>query len=186
MSTLRNVVNELQNLVSKDYAHAEIHKGKHFVATIFDEAMGDNEILELCFKTPTDKEYHMTINYAGKVAGHVELLGSADWSGGATGEQVEVTNRNQTINSLSTVLDDFIAVGVYESSGMMVKGVSGLAGTTLWESWNFAVKNQGGVAAGGSRDEFILAPDTKYAIKYHANAGSNAGFLELNWYEEGV
>lgn len=186
MSTIRNVVNELQNLKTIDYAHAEIHKGNSFVTSIFDEDMGDNEILVLCFKTPTDKEFHMTFNYAGKLAGHVEVLSAASWSGGQTGTQVEVFNRNQTLNTESTVKDDWTVVGVFETSGMMVKGVSGLAGTKVWETWNFAAKNQGGIPGNLSREEFILAPDTKYAVKYHANAASNAGYLELNWYEETV
>ncbi len=165
-------------------SHYEQHMqfGSGYVATIADESMGDGDEIALCFKTPEAKDVHMTFAYTTKAAAHVELLEGALWSGGQTGEQHLITCRNRITNPTSGMPDNWQVNANWSLSGMMHKGVSGLSGAVIWDDYVFTafavgMKNEGSLG-------WVLNTGTQYAFRLEADAGTNAGLIELNWHEE--
>jgi len=192
MPTTVHVVSELQAV--KDYAsgsraratfdhsHWEIHQGNSYTTEYDDSSMGANDYFAIGFQTSGSGEVHMLVDFASKAEATVDIIEDAFWSGGQTGIQVDIKNRNRQSSNVSSVLTDWRETGVFEASGNVHVGMSGLVGTTLRQIHGYGPRQAGNVLRGDN--EFILQTGTKYAVKLTAVVASNAGSLALNWYEE--
>jgi len=71
-----------KEIVHIDFAHHEIHDGDTYEYHFTDTVMADTETINIAFKTPsvTTKEIHLVIEFAAKVAGHLEILEAATWT----------------------------------------------------------------------------------------------------------
>lgn len=186
MPTIANVVTQLTTLKKRvllDKEHYEIHEGHAFHADVRDEAMGSGDQIHLVFKTPDTGEIHMVVNASFKTAGYVQIYEDCTYSGGQTGTQVTILNRNRQSSAVSHLLDDYIAAGTFERSGMVMKGISGFGGTLIHDEYNFGEKFDAHLSIRG--EEFILNTGTKYGVRAYADAATSACELHLEWYEEG-
>ena len=186
MSTIRNVVSELQiikdrTLLTKE--HYEVHEGRSYLANSYDLSMSSGDYIELCFKTPDEGEMHAVFNFRSKDASVMQVFIDCDWSGGQTGTQVPIINRNLQNSIQSFLEDDWRASGVWDPSGMMKEGVSGMDGTLAYERYTFGAHLFSTQESRG-RQEAVLNTGTQYCIRVYATASTNAAQLELDWYEE--
>lgn len=166
-----------------DYAHHEVHGKSAFRTSAVDEAMGNADTIELCFKTPAGtKRAHLTLEFATLVGVKVEVLSGVTWDTG-TGAQNAIINRFQEASPESSmILED--TTSSFVANDAVVLNPDNLAGGTMLEDfYAWGVKNQ--AAAGGGRGvaELILEPDTLHAVVLTAIGASNKGHLTLNWYE---
>jgi len=174
----------LRTGMSIDTAHKKIHDGKSYLGFTHTGALGDTETMQMCWKTPDTGEWHMIVKYDTKVAAHVELLEGPQWSGGQTGTNAAVFNRNRQSANVSTLLTDWQSSGTFAASGAMHVGVSGLSGgTQIWDSHAYAIKRAPGIKDRG-QNEIDLQTGTKYAVRLTSDAASNAAHLQVNWYEK--
>ena len=181
--SMRNAVHELQQIKNRVFTqeHYQIHKGNSFNVVIDDDAMSDGDLLALGFKTGTG-ECHLIMGVTSKAAARVTLYEDATWSGGQIGTQVPIYNRNRRSSNMSNLYDDWRESGVWESSGMVKAGMSGIAGTDIHHLHMFGAKAWEHQQARGSA-EFVLDTGTQYAIVFEAKADTNAGHISLNWNE---
>ena len=156
-----------------DYAHHEIHEGKHFKAGFQDIAMATNDVIELLLVTNSSKDvahFVMTAQATGAVV--VQLFRSPTSS--ANGTLVSILNRNENSENTSEML-------VYHTP------TTSADGTKISEKW---VGNEGfKETIGGSQrgnSEIILKKDTKYLIRLTAVSDGIKGAIGADWYESRV
>lgn len=178
--TMRNVVFELQEIKNRilTEAHYELHRGNSYNFAIYDNVMSDGDYLSAGFKTGTG-ECHMIVDFASKDAARLTLYEDATWSGGQTGTQAIVYNRNRRSSNMSNLYDDWRASGVWESSGMVKVGMSGISGTEIYH-----IHVYGAMDWMTGLEEFVLDTGTQYAVILEAKTDSNAGYMSVNWYEK--
>lgn len=181
--SMRNAVFQLQQIKNRVFTepHYQIHEGNSYNVTIDNESMGSGDLLALGFKTGTG-ECHMVIGVTSKDAAKLYLYEDATWSGGQTGTQVQIQNRNRRSSNMSNLYDDWRASGVWESSGMVKIGMTGVIGTNIHHLHMFGAKAWEHQQSRGSA-EFILDTGTQYAVVLEALVATNAGHVTLNWYE---
>ena len=167
-----------------DHGHYEIHQGKSYSIEVNDETMGDNDFFAIGFKTPLTKEINLFLNFTAKAQTNLQLLENADWSGGKTGTQLDVFNRNRNSPNICSLLTDYSVSGSWQASGNVHSDMSGLDGTVIFQDIVYGTKQAGNIARG--EHEVILKTGTIYAIKFLAQAGSNGGQMIANFYEEDV
>ena len=144
--------------------------------------MADNEFMAIGFKTPLTSGMHILVNFTAKAQTNVQILENADWSGGKTGTQVNVYNRNRNSPNVPGLLTDWSISGSWQASGNVHFGMSGLDGTLIHQDIVYGTKQAGNMARG--QDEVILKTGTIYAVKFLAQAGSNGGQMIMNFYED--
>lgn len=164
--------------------HHEAHTGEAFTTQAIDESMSDNDELIIAFKTPnTTKMTHLVIDLASKASAHIDLIESPTWST-STGSQLPVYNVNRNSANTTDLLED--TGGSFLDSNNVILNPSSLSGGTIIPNghpYAFAATGLGGQTRSRGESEIILASDTTYAIRFTADAGSNAGHIKLRWYE---
>lgn len=170
-------------VVGISYPHYEAHEGNAFICDYVDETLDDNATIELAFKTPAGtKRVHIWIEFSTLVGGDIRLLEAPTWTT-STGSQNSILNRKRLASMTSSgLLED--TAGSFSATNNMVLNPTSLAGGTVIHhiyAWGKKEKMQ----AGGARDseEFILKPDTQYAVVFTADGASNKAQVILNWYE---
>lgn len=165
-----------------EHSHWEIHQGKSYTVNIADETMGAGDTIALALQTSGAGEIHMFADFGTIAAGHLTVYENADWSGGQTGTQISVYNRNRQSSNTPNVFTQWRASGVMENSGNVQGGMSGVNGTAIAQEYGWGSKFGGNLNRG--QHELILKTGTMYAFEVEADAGSNGASLVLNWYEE--
>jgi len=165
-----------------DKGHFEIHSGNSYTLEVNNETMGDNDFFAVGFKTPLTKEMHLFLNFTAKAQTNLQVLENADWSGGKTGAQVAIYNRDRNSPNVPGLLNDYSISGSWQSSGNVHFGMSGLVGTVVAQDIVYGTKQAGNMSRG--EHEIILKTGTIYAVKFLAQAGSNGGQMIMNFYEE--
>ena len=163
--------------------HHEIHEGGSFLCSTVNATMSDTETLALCFKTPAGtKRAHMFVGYVSKLSGHLDLLEAPTWTTGS-GTQQPIYNRKRLAGmTASVLLED--TTSTFVANGAMVRNPGSLAGgTSIEQYYTFGKKDKIGGGGHHSDDEWILKPDTLYALRFTADENSNGGQIMLNWYE---
>lgn len=165
------------------YAHHEIHSGSAFFSTAEDTSMADSETLALAFKTAnTTERAHMLIAWSTKAGGLIELLEGPTWTT-STGSQEPIYNRKRLTSMHSSMLLEDTA-GSFSATDNLVLNPTALAGgTAIWEERAWSATGQAQASAGRDVAEWVLKPDTQYAVRFTAAGGTNAGAIALHWYE---
>lgn len=173
------------------FPHYKIHSGDAFTTNFTDETLADAETVILAFKTATGtKRVHLFAFFSTLVGGHLDIWRDATWTTN-TGVVNPIRNRNDEDNpNQSGLLEDltttptFTATGNILSNPTLTGGVVTPTGATSLDK-QYAWGERGKIGAGYLRDEneFILKPDTTYAIVFTAIGASNKAQVNLNWYE---
>jgi len=156
-------------LVTVTHASHEEHEGHAYMCLYSVASIGglDNDLMQLTWTTPdTDVELHMI---KGAKCGATALFKFTEgWTGGGTATgTIPIYNRRR--NSLNT------------SSVVVSYGTVAVTGGTALKTEYLST---GKFGAGETRDqnEWILKPNTKYAVSLFLNADETAE-ISLNWYE---
>jgi len=167
-------------------SHHETHQGDHYSAYQVDESMADGDKLTFTFKTPnTDKHIHILINFASKAGCHITIAEGATWVRKAVGDVVTIYNHRRQDPKESGILSN-IAQTDFNAGMLMGTDDQSLVNTTIIKAdYIFGAANKGGGTSRGTAER-VLLKDTQYAIQLETDGGSNAGFIELNWYEHSL
>ena len=154
-----------------DYAHHEIHEGKHFKAGFQDTSMATDDVINLLFITPDSETYaHWVLKGQSTGAVVIELYEAPTTT--ANGTAVTVVNRDRNVvGTANTTL-------VYHTPTVTA------VGTKLVEKWmgNEGFKESiGGEQRGDS--ELILKANTKYLVRLTAVSDGIKGAIGGDWYE---
>ena len=173
--------------VTITFPHHKIHDGTAFTTNVADEAMSNAETIIIVFKTPTRiKKVHMFVFFATLVGGSLEIWEDATWTTN-TGTATTIINRKRDENPVvSGIREDKTTTPVFNATGNVLSNPTGLGtGSAKSIDKQYAWGEKGKIGAGYLRDEneFVLKPDTAYAIVFTAIGDSNKAQVSLNWYE---
>jgi len=155
-----------------DAAHFEMHRQYGFVTTLVDTSMANTEYIGLAFTTPAaPKHVHMMTAFATKAGASLQIIEGPTLSGGTA---ATAYNRWRDSTNAAAITN----FKKYDSAG----GDSISGGTVIWDRYAWSDKKSTGVLDRNS-DELVLKAATVYAIKLTALADTNAGHIEMNWYE---
>lgn len=172
-----------KTLPSIDSAHSEVHEGDTFATGAVDITLANTETLALAFKTMAGtKRAHLVMEFSTLTGGHIELIEGPTWTN-QTGTKNPIHNRKREASMKSSGLLEDQAQAEFVASDNVILNPAVLAGgTALHTVYGFGKKEK--FPAGG-RDltEWLLKPDTQYAVKFTSDAGSNMAQLILCWYE---
>ncbi len=179
------LVDELSSaIVSVDFPHHEIHDGESFTSDIVDEQLGNNDTIILAWKTPSAPALvHMVLEFNTLVGGDLTLWEGATWTAG-TGSLNPILNRKRDSVTTSILLEDTTGPGFTATDNLSanVTGLNTGAAIQLHHFHAWGVKNK--ISAVGARDdEWLLNPDTQYALVFTSSAVSNKAQITVNWYE---
>ena len=174
-------------LITITQAHHETHEGDAFVADFLDESMADDDTIVLVFKTMTGSTMraHMITQFSTLVGGDLKLWEGATWTA-ESGTSINIRNRKRgaSMDSSGLLADQaqagFVAADVIHANPT---GLNTGSAVLLQDIVAWGKKDK--LLAGGSRDndEWLLKPDTQYAVVFTAEGGSNKAHVILNWYE---
>ncbi len=152
--------------------HHDVHSETAYHAEIVDTTMLITEYIGISFTTPpaATARVHIFIEWGSMSIAHIELLEAPAL---ANGSALGSFNRARFSDKATAVTN----LKSYDSTGIDTIG----GGTQLWAEYGFASFKTGSRSA--SQDEWVLAPSASYAIKLTADANSNAGQIDLSWYE---
>jgi hypothetical protein len=165
------------------YLHHEAHAGNFFRCYAEAPTLGAGATLVLAFKTPdaSPKHAHLGISFGVKVDGFCDLVRGPTWTN-QSGTLEPIFNRRHPSTKTSFLLEDQAQAG-FVASSQLNKDPTSLSGGTairIGRLWSAGVKVGQSREAGG---EWILAPNTQYAVRLTAVSASNGGHLQLDWYE---
>ena len=158
-----------------DFAHHKTHEKKAYILSTVDIAMANNDYIGFSFTTPVAAagRPHFVMKYESKAAAHIELIEIPQTL--TNGSVAVPLNRHRDGGGASTLTD----VLSYNSiaGDVILQGT----GTVIQDFYTWASKQIGGGAR--SDREMVLKPSTSYAVLLTADANTNAGHIELTWYE---
>lgn len=156
-----------------DYAHHEVHSGRHFTFSAYDSDLDIGGTLEFIVTTPdTTRWSHLVGTITGALHTDFEFFEDTTHTTGAA-QNVYNNNRNSA-NAAGTT--------VHLSNDNNADG-------TLLFSTSFGIDTGSGnnlrTGGGGSRaeNEWMLKQNTKYLFRLTSQATNNNCALVLSWYE---
>lgn len=170
-------------LLTLDAPHHEIHEGDSFCSSAVDTSMGNGDTLVLAFKTMAGtKRAHIVVQFLALSGGHVEILEGPTWDN-ESGSLNPIFNRKRTSPALLSEMLEDSGQAAFTATGNLVLNPTTLAGgTALCPEYSFGTVSKPAVS-GRELVEWVLRPDTQYAVRLTADAASNKGQLILAWYE---
>ena len=167
------------------HAEREIHEGHSFTVQAVDDTLDDAATLNIAFKTGDgDKIAHFLCSCTTLVGGSLKLYEAPTWTTN-TGTATTIYNRYRSENPLeSSFLEDKTATPDFTATNKVLVNVTGLAGgTELMSRYSWGEK--GKVESGDYRaiNEWLLKPNTQYAVLFTAIGASNKAQIFLNWTE---
>ena len=174
------------SIVTVTFEEQELHAGHAFTSDFVDETLGDGDTIILVWKTPSAPMFtHMVFGFTTLVGGDITLWEGVTWTTG-TGVLNPILNRRRDSATTSDLLEDLTATPVFTATDNVLLNVTGLntgVATELHHLHAWGERNR--LAAGGARDteEWILDPDTLYALVYTADGAANKAQMIANWYE---
>ena len=176
------------SLVGITFPHYQVHQGDSFISDYVDDSMGDNDTIIFAFKTPTGtKRAHMWVEFTTLVGGDMQIWESPTWTTNTGSTHSIINRKRETSMSSSMLLEDKTATPAFTATNNVLLNPTGLntgSATSIHHFYAWGKKEK--LNAGNVRDteEFVLKPDTQYAIVFTAEGGSNKAQLILNWYEQ--
>ena len=170
-------------LITVQNEHHEVHEGSAFSANHVDTSMAIGDTNELCFKTPAaGKLIHLAGEFLTLTGGHLDLIEGPTWDA-SSGSAVAIYNRKRAAAMTSSVLLEDRSTGSFVANDELILNPTTFAGgTVLLPFYGFGQKNQ--FSGGGqSALEWVLQPETQYAVRFVSTANSNAAQILMRWYE---
>ena len=169
------------------YEHHEVHQGDAFICdTVTTGTLGDNATLNLAFKTGSGTtRAHMIIEFSTLIGGNLELFEGSTWTDN-TGTTIAIRNRRRLSTMASSVMQENKTIQpAFTATNNMLRNVtlSTTSATLLHDFFAWGIKNKD--TGGSARDvhEWVLKPDTIYAVRFTAEGANNKAQMILNWYE---
>lgn len=167
-------------------AHLHLHEGGAFVFDYVDESMSNDDTIVLAFKTPPGtKRVHFFPEFSTLVGGDMQVYEDTFWTAG-TGSAVSVINRKREDSmDSSIILENASSASAFIANNKIIvnpTGHDGSAASIIRRLYGWGKKEKFN-ANGRDENEFLLKPDTKYAVVFTAEGGSNKAQVVLNWYE---
>ena len=166
--------------------HGEVHDGHSFVIDVADTSLAIGATLVLAFKTPVGiKRSHIFPEFSTLIGGDLSIWEGPSWTTN-TGTQQAIINRLRVPVLTPSVLLEDSQIGGFAASDNMVANPTGLntgSAIRLRQVWAWGKKEKFAGGAQSEDDEFILEPDTTYAIVFTSVDNSNGAQIALNWYE---
>lgn len=154
------------NAVSIDYAHEEIHEGKHFTFSRT-KTMDTVTANTVVITTPASSVgyIHLIADVESTNAGNWTLSTGMEQSAGST-----LTCQNNNCNSSTT-------------SGTVIKGgVVWTSAGTIYETHYIGSNARSGSGVNRMENEYILAPSTSYGIRFANSAATCYSTVNLSFY----
>ncbi len=168
-------------------SHQKIHSATHWTVFVQDDSVASGGKLSFLFKTPASGLLtHLVVEVASSGEAITALLKSASSTADGDGElAVSAVNRNQDIDSASSLLED-TTTGSFNTAGLnkyveAVPDANHPTGTTI-DCYTTGSGNKSG-GASRSEEEFVLKRDTAYGVVMESKAAGNHMILKLDWYE---
>ncbi len=179
----RSVIDDSSNsLVGVDFWSHKIHAGKFYQTSAVDLSMSINDTLVLAFKTPAgENQAHLAIDFVTNGDAHLDLIEGGDWDV-ETGSLMPIRNR-LTIGADPSDLLEAAGQAGFDATGNLILNPDNLTGGTILDTqYTFTPipKGEGGDMA---QREWVLQPDTQYAVRVTSDVNNNKCQLKLNWYE---
>ncbi len=184
VAPLDSMTNLLETITDE---HHEVHEGGAFAAQFANTALGDNETINICFKTPAGtKRAHLIAEFTTLVGGEFELWEGPTWTTN-TGNTAPTVNRLRKASmTASTLTEDKTATPSFTATNNVLVDTLGLnttPATLIHLTHAFGIKGKVGAGGGADAEEIVLKPATTYAALFTANGGSNKGQILMHWYE---
>lgn len=175
-------------LASVTNEHRKIHEGDSFTCHYDNTVTNVGEMTVIAFNTPdTTKWIHLVVEYSASAVAAAMLV-EAPSTDVDEGTDLTIYNRNRnspTASGVSTI-ETVPEVGKATSYNEAQAAGANITTTTQLSRRHIGA-GMGPFGSGGTklqRDEFILAPNTQYAIILEAlNNDDNVHNLDLSWYE---
>ncbi len=176
-----------KTLITITDSHHRIHVGESFTVHAVDETLANTDTIIIVFKTSKgNREVHMFLFFSTLVGGSLELWEGATWDTNS-GTATPIINRRRRTNPVtSALLEDKTATPLFTATGNVLVNPNNLGtGSAISLDKQYAWGERGKVGAGFLRDEheFVLIPNTSYAVVFTAIGASNKAQIHLNWHE---
>ena len=160
--------------IAIDHVHAMVHEGKHFSSSYY-EKIGAGSAITLLITAPASGEHHFIAEFDTDGPGIMTF--SKNPNATAT-SSTSITLFNNNENNSNTALMTIVANGTYTSSGTIlatyvVGGSSGVGATKVTVG-----------VQGGSRFEWILAPNSVHLLRWVADLASCRTSIRTHCYVE--
>ncbi len=147
--------------IAIDHVHAMVHEGKHFSSSYY-EKIGAGSAITLLITAPASGEHHFIAEFDTDGPGIMTF--SKNPNATAT-SSTSITLFNNNENNSNTALMTIVANGTYTSSGTILA--------------TYVVGGQG-----GSRFEWILAPNSVHLLRWVADLASCRTSIRTHCYVE--
>jgi len=175
---------ETGGLAIISHAELEAHHGHSFTVQAVDDTLADGEKVNIAFKTGgVNPKVHLVANCTTLVGGSLAIIEAPTWTQGS-GTATAIINRLRVENPIQSTLLENDTVVAFTATNQVLVNVADLAGgTTLWTRYSWG--ERGKVEAGAERasNEFMLKPNTQYAVLFTAIGAANKAQIFLNWME---
>ena len=168
-----------------DYDEQQIHDGHTYEVWLTDNTMADNDEINFAFKTPasTSKQIHLTIHWAFKAGGTIDVKEAATWTA-KTGTIFVPINVNRLSSNTSEITgNETTTTFTANEVAYNVTTILTTNATIIFSDGIFG-SNQAGAEGVRASTELILGSETKYVIIGTADGGTNACHISLRWSEE--
>lgn len=175
----------VHRIVQIDSSHHEVHEGESFRSFVVDTTLASAETLSLAFKTPPSPDLiHLVVEFITNGDAHVELLQAPTWTANQSDTTAPIQNARRGERS-SFILENTNQAG-FVASDVMIVNATGLSGGTAIDTTYTFTANTGGQGGGRDNEEWVLLPDTQYAVVLTSDEASNGGQIKLAWYEHSL
>ncbi len=157
-------------LVAIDFPHHEAHEGNAYKADATNGAITNGEYWAIGFTTPAADQgrIHLLAGFVSEAASHLQLL-EGPTNTPASGAALTAYNRDRGSGKTTKLTN----LRSYDNAGVV-------GGTVIHDLSTWSDKRQ--TTVDRDDEEFILAPETAYAVKLIADA-NGGGQILLDWYE---
>lgn len=174
--------NESNSLVGINFWSHKIHQGQFYQANVVNLSMSINDTLVLAFRTASGaSQPHLVPDFVTNGDAHLDIIESPTWDN-LTGSLVAIRNR-LTIGSDVSDLLEASGQGTYNPTGNLIVNPANLAGGTILDTTYTFTEIPKGEGGDMSMREWVLQPDTQYAVRVTSDVNNNKCQLKLNWYE---
>lgn len=157
-------------LTTIDLSHHEAHEGDAYKADIIKVSITNAQYLAIGFTTPAAAQgrIHLLVGFISEAAAHLQVL-EGPTNTPASGAALTAYNRDRGSAKTTTLTN----LRSYDNAGVV-------GGVVLHDLYTWSDKRQ--TTTDRDDEEFILAPETDYALKLIADA-NGGGQILLDWYE---
>lgn len=176
------VDNSSNALAGIDFWNHKIHEGEFFTTNAVDLSMSVGDTITFAFKTPeSDVHIHLATDFITNGDAHLDIMQGVDWNQG-TGSLTIIRNR-LTLSEKEAAVEEDVGQVNFEAHGVLILNPDNLSeGQIIDTTYTFTDVPRGQGGKLGIR-EWVLSPNTKYAVRLTSDVNNNKGQLKLYWYQ---